>query len=63
MEKISTDSDIPEENLRAKRQADWENQHMPSVINLMIDTVFNFGKSKTPASEGYTSYVGANLDV
>ena len=43
---ISTDSDQPGDNMLGQLEGDWVNQHSPSVINLMIDTVFNFGVSK-----------------
>ena len=44
---VSTDSDQPEDNILGQLEGDWVNQHSLSVINLMIDTVFNFGMSKS----------------
>ena len=49
----------PSEDLRSITQGDCDNQLSPSVINIMIDTVFNFGKSKSP--EGSRAYIGADL--
>lgn len=34
------------------------NQNFPSIINIMIDTVFGFGKSKTPKAY---SYIGSDI--
>jgi len=58
METIKTDSEIPEDNLRAVPEGEWKNRRMPSVINLMIDTVFNMGTAKHPEFE---AYIGKDL--
>lgn len=38
-------------------KADYDNQHSPSVINIMIDLVFNFGSPKPEHSKMY-AYIG-----
>ena len=58
MEVIHTDSENPEDNLRLPPTGENKNRMMPSVINLMIDTVFNGGTSKTPT---YVAYIGTDL--
>lgn len=55
---IETDSTDPNENVVPVKKGDYDNQHAPSVINIMIDIVFNGGSSKTPT---YTPYVGKDM--
>lgn len=55
---IKTDSDLPEENLIDQKEGDYRNNHMPSVINLMIDTVFNMGTSK---AKDPIAYIGGDI--
>lgn len=58
-DKIETGSEDPDESQVPVKEGDWRNRHSPSVINIMIDVVFNFGKTKTP---GYIAYIGKDID-
>ena len=42
-------------------KADYDNQHSPSVINIMIDLVFNFGSAKPEHAQMYP-YIGDTQD-
>lgn len=53
------ETNTPEEDLIAVSKGDCDNRTTPSVINIMIDTVFNFGSTKTP---GYRTFLGDNID-
>jgi len=56
--KIESDSLDPADNEAPISVGDWQNQHAPSVINLMIDLFFNFGKPRDPH---YTPYIGDDI--
>ena len=44
-------------------KGDYDNQHMPSIISIMVNTVFNFGKApEKDKNEGYYAYIGDNQD-
>lgn len=55
---LDLETNVPEENLVAVKTGDCDNQKTPSVINIMIDTVFNFGTSKTP---DYRAFIGPDV--
>lgn len=56
---VETDSTDPGESTIPVSIGDWQNRHAPSVINLMIDGVFNFGK---PKDETMDPYLGNDLN-
>jgi len=42
-------------------KGDWLNRHSPSIINIMINTVFNFGKYPESEKE-FVPYIGDSQD-
>jgi len=45
-------------------KGDYDNQHMPSIINIMINTIFGFGQpSEQEVRDGSFSYVGPDRDT
>lgn len=45
-------------------QGDYDNQHMPSIINIMINTVFGFGRaSDQEVRDGSYTYIGPDRET
>ena len=51
-----------EEVKSIETKGDYDNEHMPSIISVMVGTIFGFGKpSEKDVEAGYYSYVGGDL--